>query len=177
MNRLILLGAAICLGACAALPPSGGDFRISNFRQGLVGYDAAGNGSIVVDGNDFPYAINGTCVANGQRIPCMWHGFEFTYQASSDVNVLNCRVDSSVPFNLVDPRGSYGSGTTVNFSLTFKGRQGHFFNPQYKSSPVTGDAYFHEVTRCESGGKEVLRFEFTVRAPSNQARASGPWLS
>jgi len=180
MNGVVLLGAAICLSACVTLPRSGTDFRISNFRQGLIGPDAAGKPVIVAEGNDFPYAINGTCVASGQRIPCMWHGFEFTYQGPDDLNVLTCTVDSSVPFNAVDPAKTYGSSvTTFNFSLKLKGRQGRFINPQYTTWPAGRNTPSHEVTRCEYGEQEVLRFEFTIQVPPNHAFENGrsrAWL-
>ncbi len=174
MNRVVLLGAAICLSACVTLPRSGIDFRISNFRQGLIDPDAAGKPMIATEGNDFPYAINGTCLVSGRRLPCMWHGFEFTYRGPDDLNVLTCTVDSSVPFNAVDPTETYGSSvTTFNFSLKLKGRQGRFINPKYKTWPAGANTPWHEVTRCEYREQEVLRFEFTIRVPPNHAFETG----
>lgn len=170
MIRAIAVGTAISLVACTTTSVAKDTVRISAFKQGLISPSESGERRIYKEGNDFTYEVNGSCIANGQKIPCMWHGFEFTFDAPDDLNILTCTTESSRSHGVVDPTKSYGSNvTTFNWVLKLKGHQGYLINPQYTvMRHETSGTPFYSSTRCTYSDQEVLRFEFTVRVPSNQ---------
>jgi hypothetical protein len=143
--------------------------RISDVKQGLMRFDHAGKGHIYSNGNQFDYIENGTCTANGDERPCMWHGFEFNFTATSDSTSLSCVSRLNPPMHIVDPASEYGRSVSVfNWSLELSGHSGTFTNPQYTyRTASTPWQHSNTLTTCSYDGQVVLRMEFTVNVAHN----------
>jgi hypothetical protein len=91
----------------------------------------------------------------------MWHGFEFSFEASGEVSELNCVSEASRKRDEVNPAATEETGVTrVKWNFAVTGRSGHYVRPQYTFR--VGDQPFRDVTSCTSNGKEVLKFDFTI---------------
>ena len=160
----ITLVAGLVLAGCAstaAVPEAQQTLKITGFRQGLVNFDPDREPRIYEAGSSFPYRVNGECVAAGKTVPCMWHGFEFTFEASSEDPELVCTSEASQDRNEVNPSAVVASGTPVaRWGFVLEGRSGHYVRPQYTFG--IGDRPFRDVSTCTFNGKEVLKFDFTI---------------
>jgi hypothetical protein len=156
--------ACIVLAGCASSNVnSGGEktLKITGFRQGLVNFDSKDEPQIYKVGSSFPYQVNGTCVAAGKGVPCMWHGFEFSFEAPSEDSELNCISEASRKRDEVNPSTVVESGvTSARWGFALTGQSGHYVRPQYTFG--IGDRPFQDATTCTFNGKEVLKFDFTI---------------
>jgi len=168
--RIVAVGVMSALLCACSLSPAKTPVRVTAFSQGLVGPDASGQPQIYERGDTFTYRTNGTCVADGRRVPCMWYGFEVSFEGPDDISVLNCTTEST-PITAVDPSKTYGKVSTLNWPLTLRGRTGHFLNPQYVSFPNDGKARtFASNTTCLYEDVEVMRWRFIIESvPPNNA--------
>jgi hypothetical protein len=167
--RLIAWSLGLAISACATSPTQQ-SLRITAFSQGLLNRDAAGQPRVYEQGSDFTYGVNGTCVAEGERVPCMWYGFDVSFEGAGDTTVLNCTTDSSHPVDLVDPSKAYGRVSTFKWVLTLAGKSGRVVHPQYisESASALPRTYFWE-TVCSYQDVEVLRWYFRFRVPPDKA--------
>lgn len=170
MKLLYLLTLASCLGGCSALRVEQSGFRVTSLSQGLMRADGSGAPEIYRVGEQFTYHPNGTCVAVGQKIDCMWHGFSLGYEARDDSTELSCISESSQSLDYVNPTEHHGNMPKRAWTLTLSGKTGRFTNPQYiRLRPGTE---LTSSTRCSFQGTEVFRSEFLFTAPLPPASVS-----
>jgi hypothetical protein len=162
---------AVLLAACAIKPTEQEMVRVTAFSQRLIGPGPKGEPQIYEKGNEFTYQVNGTCIANGQKMPCMSHGFELSFEAPDDLSILNCSTQSSRPIGVADPTSLQGSNvSTFNWTLKLEGRSGRIVNPRYAiQRPGAQSQKYHSATRCLYEDQEALKFEFTILVPPNNA--------
>lgn len=133
--------------------------QITGFRQGLIEFDKNNAPRIYKQGASFLYEANGSCVAAGKEKPCVWHGFEFAFEAPEENAELACISETNRPNTSVTPDQVLDPSTSVfHWKFTLQGRRGYYVRPQYTLG-VVGQP-FHKTTRCNYKGQEVLRFEF-----------------
>jgi len=167
MKRGLMLSALLVVTACASIPAERSAVRITAFSEGLVVLDKDGGPRIYRPGNEFTYKVNGTCIANGRQLPCMWHGFEVSFEGPDDLAVLNCTTKINRPTRVVSPTSdSESKVSTFNWTLELRGRSGRLTYPQYTIlEPGSRSGKIRRTTRCYDEGHEVLNYEFTVRVP------------
>jgi hypothetical protein len=175
MMRLhLVLTAATLLGwstQSLSNPEPVTPIAISDFKQGLIEFDNNGQPRIYKEGTEFIYEENGKCVAAGREYPCQWRGFQFSYNSSEEVTVVECTTISDRPQTHANPEAVVAKHTqTARWGFTLQGRTGHYIRPQYtlnfKNIPL------RMATTCISNGREVLSWEFTLRPPSALSTAS-----
>lgn len=172
LARLSYYLIAALLPACSTVPNSPAELEITGFRQGTINMSDDRHPIIEMAGNDFVYQENGTCIADGKSIPCMWHGFEFDFISPESATLLLCDTTFDSPAYLVNPKKSYGDHISVfKWDITLEGRRGHLVYPQYSGRWDESKSYIrHSKTTCSYKGVEVLAFEFTVRQTGRTAQ-------
>lgn len=172
MNPNLGIVVAVWLTACASPLIAPGNapaaFRVTAFRQGLMVVSPNKESLIYDQGNKFPYAVNGTCVANGESHPCMWHGFEISFESPDELSVLECFTESSRPTKQTTPGAVIASRTSVSrWGFQLDGLKGHYVRPQYTFAvgSAVGREPLKAVSHCYFKGQEVLTFEMTIFYP------------
>jgi len=168
----------VLISACASVPAPGPTVKVYNVRQGLARVEADGEWKIYAAGDNFLHQVNGNCVAAGKTTPCMWFGVAFEFSADADSAVLTCKATFSEPTDVVTPREVVAAKTSQNtLTVELRGRTGKVFWQGYNIADGTTKPNTTSVI-CEHGGKEVLRYAFTITEQPNPsvepaARKSG----
>lgn len=157
----LIATTTICSACYSADSDKLGVVKISKFRQGLIDFDSLRGPSITKEGNNFPYMTNGTCTEAGKDYPCIWYGFEFSFESPENITVIECVSTSDRPQTYGNPREVLATNSQVSrYGFTLKGRTGHYIRPQYtfnlKGRPL------HTTDSCTHNGREVLRWELTL---------------
>jgi len=183
MMKLLHVFLVVGLVGCVGGPSSRETLQISDFRQGLLDMTSWPAPPVMTAvGNDFPFRINGGCIVTGEHRPCMWYGFEFSYEGSSVKPVLDCTAYFDEPSAVANPTTDYGRDLLQHsWQIKLPGRKGHYIHPEYTagssdseqesdSAQTPGadeasdrDHKHSNETVCLFAGKEVLRFRFTIR--------------
>ena len=146
--------------------------QISNFRHGLIEFDASGQPRIYEEGHFFPYKVNGTCTAAGKQVPCLWRGIEFSYESPDEVTTFDCVSTSNQPRTCVNPREVTATDTkTCEWKFSVPGRRGRYIGPGYTFD--IGPKALHTTTVCTNKGREVLRWQVGL-TPIEAFGESGP---
>ena len=167
--------SAIVLAALSSTPslppPSAQAVRITGFRQGLMQPDKDGVWGVYEAGDAFVYAVNGNCIALQQKEQCMWHGFEFNYEASAAPTILNCVTSNDPPLTIVNPTTKFGEAISVfNWTIELREGKGTFVNPQYDVIDEAESQTRTASTECSYADQVVLKFKFTVTPPPKKAK-------
>lgn len=163
-----------CLSANSDQPSA---LQISNFRHGLVKFDSSQRPHIYKEGNNFPYEVNGTCIAAGEEAPCQWRGFEFSFRSPEEITVFECVSTSDRPQSQVYPDAVVATNSqTFHWGFSVKGHTGHYLRPQYTFDVV--DSPLRMINICFNNGREALRWQVILTPPSavkaNKARPQSP---
>jgi hypothetical protein len=172
----------LALVGCVGGPSSHETLQISGFRQGVLDMSWPDRPVMTAVGNDFRFQLNGWCIVAGEHSPCMWYGFEFSYESSAENPVLNCTVYFDEPSAVANPNVDYGHDLMQHsWTIRLPGRRGHYLHPEYTApssrserdvnSAETPDSELSSAqddidsdeTVCLYAGQEVLRFRFTLR--------------
>ncbi len=153
------------------------EFKIVTFKQGLVSF-AAGEPSIYEEGDSFPYVVNGVCMANKQEFPCLWQGFEITYESPDPVSTLECTAESNRPMRGAKPDFIVAeSATVVPWGFSLRGYRGKYIRPQY-TILGSGPKPLSEVMTCYFKGRQVLQYKRNVfksgTVPGDTSEVSEP---
>jgi hypothetical protein len=163
-SLLWIILTTICGSSFSADSDKPGSVRISGFRYGLVEFDSSQRPRIYKEGNNFPYKINGTCVAAGKEVSCQWRGFEFSFHSPDEITIFDCVTTSDRPQTYVYPDTVVATNAqTARWRFAVEGRTGHYLRPQY-SFDVTGRP-LRMTTTCTNKGHEVLRWQVTLTPP------------
>ena len=157
-----LAGAILLLVAhgCAMGP----SFELVRFEQGKMQKDEFGNWFIYEHGRELQYAENGQCVVAGESKPCMWHGFVLEYRTDADQISLDCVHRSNKHGDYVNPTEVLAeSANEAPFTLTLRGSETEFRNPQYVGGSMLNWEVHRTRTECRVNGSIVLKFETIIR--------------
>lgn len=139
------------------------DFEVISFSQGEM-KEVNGNWVILEEAVRINYKVNGTCVYNKERIPCMWHGYILEYDSFGRDVELNCKMYMDRPSDMGNPNEIEKRNTyEYSYTIKLKGSEKRFVNPQYASfNPNSTDVT--SVTVCSVYGKPVLEFKKVILA-------------
>lgn len=150
---LLALCSLIGLSSCSSQPEQ---FRVTALKQGLVTFNAANEAAITTEGNHFIYQPNGSCaLTQWKKAPCLWHGFEITYESTARSATINCMTE-------LDKAGA--ATKTLAWDFTVEGRQGNHIHPQYTILKSRPSAPHQESTTCWFNGQEVFRYDVVIEA-------------
>jgi TonB family protein len=166
--RVLLAGACVlAVAACSVSPPkpSSREFRISNFKQGLMHRDANGQWYVYSAGSKFNYVVNGSCTANHLDYACMWWGVSFDYASPAEKAELRCVTRNGEAIYDANPNfQSETPGDSTNWTLNLQGHNASRVLPLYVTSngPFAKDVT--DSTTCTFEGKTVVEYQFTKLA-------------
>jgi hypothetical protein len=141
----------------------GPSFEVVGFEQGKMRRDEFGNWLIYEHGREMQYAENGRCLVSGEWQPCMWHGFVLEYRTDADQVSLDCVARLSRPTKQVDPSEVLAESTKeMPFTLSLRGSETVFRNPQYVTAPILSRAVRWADTQCQVNGRTVLKFDDVI---------------
>ena len=162
--------------ASALAASSSGDVSISNLRSGLACTRSTPakdrTGWICQPTELILVTDQGTCVYDGQKELCTWHGFEFDYSATKPGIKLQCVANSSEPGEFGNPEKVQAkAATSSSFELELPEAKGHIYNPQYylfRTRPIDATDIVEE-TVCSHGGTVVFKVKFRFHFPTPPA--------
>jgi len=146
--------------------------EVSNFRSGLACTHTKltedGRGWICQPTEDILVTDQGSCVFNGERMPCTWVGFEFDYKNAKKHTKLQCEERLSEPLIHGNPKEVLDKGeATGKYELELEDESGHFYNPQYFTfvRRTKDSALLISKTSCKLGNTVVFEYQFKVHYP------------
>jgi hypothetical protein len=164
--------ASLVVVAAPSLSPSS-ELRVSNLRSGLACTrstpEKERTGWICQPTELILVTDQGTCVYDGQKELCTWHGFEFDYSTEKPGAKLQCVVRSSDPTDKGNPEKVQAENTTSgSFELELPKTNGHIYNPQYYlfKTRAAGDSDLIEETVCSHQGVVAFRVRFQFHFPA-----------
>jgi hypothetical protein len=159
------LGCALLLLACTPVPTQQSEgpekLEITNFRSGLVTFNANRSPQVATIGSTFRYEETGVCVSAGKEVPCLWHGFSFNYRSPNENARVECTILANRAQNTTDPGAKRESlVTTVNFAFELPGKNGEYVRPQYTTN--VRETQFNRTTTCRHNGEVLFQFSFNL---------------
>lgn len=165
MNRLlgVLILTLLITGCASNNTNNNNELEITNFKQGLMKKDTVGKWYVYEESQVMEFEINGECIANKVKMPCMYFGYSYNYNAKKEIDSLDCVTTFDRELDLVNPKEKVGKKTSFTWKQKLK--DGYVHNLRYQAQDKNDkpeDMALVAINVCSYNGKVILSFVETV---------------